>query len=175
MKWIAIGLGVFAVLGAIGATVGPSTSIDYETATLEERQAWLEEQGDEMGRGLSDGLKASGLNEAQVALSSQEYDIDRKEITFKIEVKGSVRMAFPTNFSTDFQTKMCPAFRSSGLAKADIKTRFQIERTNGDIVRTDIISKAVCDRLSAFQDRRRRSRSDLLMDRHFPHLCDVRK
>lgn len=155
MKWLVVGLGAFVTLGAIGAAVAPSTSIDYDTATAEERQTWLKKQGDEIGRGLSDGLKASGMNEAQMALSSQEYDLDRKEITFQIEVKGSVRMAFPTNFSTVFQTQMCPTFRNSGLAKEGIKTRFQIVRSNGDVVRTDTISQAVCDRLSAFQARRR--------------------
>ena len=155
MKWLLIGLGVVLALGAIGATVTPSSSIDYDTATLEERQKWLKKQGDEIGRGVSAGLKASGMNEAQMALSSQEYDLERKEITFEIEVKGSVRMAFPTNFSTVFQTKMCPSFKSSGLAREGVVTRFKIVRSSGDIVRTDTISKAVCDRLAAYQSRRR--------------------
>lgn len=155
MKWLLAIVGGLIALGAIGAAVAPSSSIDYETASEEERTAWLEERGDEIGRGVSEGLKASGMNEAQMALSSKKYDAERKEITFTIEVKGSVRMAFPSTFSTQFQTKMCPAFRKSGLAREGIRTRFQIVRSSGDVVRTNTVSASVCDRLDAFKARRK--------------------
>jgi hypothetical protein len=154
MKWLLAIVGGLVALGAIGATVTPTSSIDYAEATDEERTVWLQERGDEIGRGVSDGLKAAGMNHAQMALSSKEYDPDRKEITFAIEVKGSVRMGFPNNFSIQFQDQMCPVFRRSGLAKEGIRTTFKIVRSNGDVVRSDTISASVCDRLDAFKARR---------------------
>ncbi len=149
----------FVVLAGIGrvAMLNTGPGFDYEGASSEERQAWLDEEAKTIAEDVRKGIGVSGLNRAQMDLQDVVLSDEDKLLDIVVVAKGSVRTYRPKDFRMEFLQKMCPVYERSTLAKLGFRTRLKLVRENGDIAVAETVSKAACDQYRAFKKRRAQS------------------
>ncbi len=155
MKWIIGLIGLALVIsGAIG--LGQVTSgggFDYATASLDERQAWLEKGVSEMREGAEKGIRDSGTSYNMMGVKDVIVSAEDNRVTLTIEAKGSTRLAIPSNFRIEYMDKMCREWLRTPAGREGVLMTTKIVRSNGDLVRSDTISKPACERFKAFKKR----------------------
>jgi len=155
MKWI---LGIAGIIIAISGGIGvgkvtAGSDFDYETASLEERQAWLEQGISELREGAEQGLRASGTSYNMMGVKDVTVSAEDNRVTLTIEAKGSTRLAIPSNFRVEYMDKMCGEWMRTAPGRKGVLMTTRIVRSNGDLVRSDTISKPACERFKEFKKR----------------------
>ena len=121
--------GGIAVAGVAMATAGgmslgsmSAKSFDYQTATVEERAAFLEKHAEPMSRGLKRALiSPSGIGPS-MRLTDTKVNTARKEINFIITVgRGFAANQAFRDAKREMYGKMCPRYKKSVLGREDVR------------------------------------------------------
>ncbi len=154
MKWV---IGIVGFLIAIGGGVGlgqvTGDSFDFDNATLEERQAWLDEATGEISDGAALGLVQAGTGYNMMAVQEVSASAEDNRISIILEAKGATRLAIPADFSVQFMDKMCDEWVRTPMGRHGVLLTTKIVRSNGDHVRSETVSKPACDRYRDFKRR----------------------
>ncbi len=150
MKWLfgIIGIGMATVGGFGLSTVGVGgSSFNYEEASIEDRQAWLEKQARPLERGVKRGmLRGSGAmylkyKETKVLARSNEI-----QTIIKLSSMGQVRL--PPNFKREMLASFCPDYMRSALYTNRVKITIKIVKKNGSPVLSFSMSAYDCNRFT---------------------------
>ncbi|MHA7900041.1 MAG: hypothetical protein ACX94B_09260 [Henriciella sp.] len=146
--------GVFGLvtLGAIGAAVD-ANGFDFDAASPDERQVWLDEEAKVWATDIRSGLFSSGVKKTQMDLQNIRVDQEKQLVDIIIVVKGSVRTYRPKNFRMQFLETLCPGYARSAFGKIDYRTRIKLVRENGDVAVAENLSNSACDQFRAFKKR----------------------
>lgn len=151
-----IGGGLLVLIVAMVALFNLAFSndgIDYDNTETHERIAWTEQQAETLVPDYSNGLATTGIRSHQLSVEDRAVDLVDKRITLFVETKDSLVVITPQNFRMDLLTDLCPAYRRSGLHPQDIAVTFKLQRSNGEAIRSDTVSRTVCRQMRAFKKR----------------------
>ena len=156
MKYI---WGIFLfVTGFVGASAmmgtnfnvggGNSYTIDWESSTNDEREAWLLHEASEIERGMRASLpnKSKGM-EVGFKVNGSEVDVDHRRIEVELQMKSyGVLTMSQTEARKMFTTKSCPVYRRSVLANSDVVLRFNVLDARGGKIIQFMNSPRICAR-----------------------------
>ena len=142
----AILIGAFAFF----ATASIGSNFDYETATLEERQAWLDKQAKSI-KGWSRFLLPSGRGPSALnfKMDSVETRARSREIEMKILVKVPYgKTVAPADYSQSLY-KMCKKYVRTSLYDQEVRLITTFTKEKGGVVQKVTASPRKCDRTLA--------------------------
>ncbi len=150
MKWLfgIIGIGMATVGGFGLSTVGVAGSnFDYEEASIEDRQIWLEKQAGPLERGVKRGmLRGSGgrylkYKETKVLARSNE-------IQNILTLSSTAQVRLPPNFKRQMLANSCPSYMRSALYRNRIKITVKIVKRSGTPVLITQMTAHECRRFT---------------------------
>ena len=158
MKYL-VGIFIF-VAGFIGASAsmgslpsfGNDTSyyIDFETATDQEREAWLKNEAGNIERGIGSALpkKTSG-KKIGMRVTGSRINVEQRRIDVDVRmVSYGVMFMSQTDARKQFTKKTCPVYKRSALKDASIVLEITIRDPRGGKLITFLNSPLKCDRFA---------------------------
>lgn len=156
MKYI---WGIFLfVTGFVGASAmmgnnfdmggGNSYTIEWESATHDEREAWLAHEASEIERGMQKTLpgKSKG-KQVGFKINGSSYNVDQRRIDIELQMKSyGVLTMSQTEARKMFTSKSCPVYRRSVLANSDVILRFSVLDARGGKIIQFMNSPRICAR-----------------------------
>lgn len=146
---------LMAAVGGLGLFGAMTPGFDYEGATLQERQVWLDKEADKATAEIRRGIEASGTSRNLMDVQAVNASAEEKLIEIVMEAKGASRTIIPKDFRLTFLGQMCPDFTRSPLSKEGFRLNMRIVRSNGDLALSETVSQVACDRYYAFKKRTR--------------------
>jgi len=149
MKWLfgIIGIGM-AVMGGfnLGTTGAGGASFNYEEASIDERQTWLEKQAHDFERGVKHGIMKSGVSllrykETKVLARSNE-------IQAIMSLSSMAQVRLPPRYKQQMLADSCPDYMRSALYTNRIKITVKIVNKNGNPVMVTHMTAHDCRRFT---------------------------
>lgn len=156
MKYI---WGIFLfVTGFVGASAmmgtnfnigsGNSYTIEWESATIDERETWLAHEASEIERGMRKTLPGQSKGEkVGFKINGSSIDVDHRRIDVELQMKSyGVLTMSQTEARKMFTSKSCPVYRRSVLANSDVVLRFSVLDARGGKIIQFMNSPRICAR-----------------------------
>lgn len=153
MKELGILFGVvsfcfFAFKGYQAGSAFGSPDLDFKTATVQERQAWMEEQSTEIGKWIDRSLpKGGGLNPS-MSLAGSRVNAATRTINFDIRIKGPAQLLNDGGKAKRAALKKaCPHYMKSPLGQNAVYVYQNFQFSNGRTAMSVGLTPSVCQRL----------------------------
>ena len=133
---------------SFSADRGNSYMIEWESATLEEREAWLTNEASEVARGLKSSLpgKSKG-NQVGMQVNTSVATVEHRRIDVELQMKSyGVLAVSQTDARKMFTSHTCPVYRRSILKENSVVIRYTVLDSRGGKVIQFINSPRICAR-----------------------------
>ena len=149
---------ILFVTGFVGASAmmgtnfqlsgGNSYAIDWESATIDERETWLAHEASEIERGMRKSLPSKSKGkQVGFSINGTEIDVDQRRIDVELQMKSyGVLMMSQTEARKVFTAKTCPVYRRSVLRNSDVILRFNVLDARGGKIIQFMNSPRICAR-----------------------------
>lgn len=153
MKQLGIAFGIlsfcfFAWKGFQAGSAMGSHRFDFATATIEQRQAWMEEQAELMGAEVRKNLPRGGGMAPRMTLADTRVSATSRTIHFDIQIKGQAMIRNDAGKAKRAaQRQACPDYLRSPIGQNEIYVYQNFKLQNGRTAMTAALTPAVCERL----------------------------
>lgn len=143
-------VGFFGASSAMGTNFnvggGNSYTIDWETSTIQEREAWLAHETSEIERGMKKSLPSSSKgNQVGFKVADTGYDVDKRRINIDLQMKSfGVLAVSQTEARKMFRSKTCPIYRRSTLRNSSVVIHYSVLDARGGMLIQFMNSPRIC-------------------------------
>lgn len=137
---------VFAVM-VLAACGAPLSRFDYDSASNEERLAWLEPQAKMMNRGFKAGLESTGATRT-LAVQAPKIEPGARRIVLaaRLTVSGARLNGNLNAMSKSLLAQACPGYVRSPLYHQNVTVSVELQTSSGSRMLGINQSPSVCDR-----------------------------
>jgi len=141
-------IGTFtAAVGGAQLGVLSGGNFDYEAATVDERQKWLEKHSKSVVRGMKSGLRGSGV---KIEVEDVDVNAAARKVTVTLQARERMQLNGRAGaMKAQFSKKMCPEYTKLTIAKARISLITKILYKNGRPAITLSITPSKCKSINA--------------------------
>ena len=134
---------------SFSADRGNSYLIEWDSATAEEREAWLSNEANEVALGLESSLplKSRG-NRVGMQVNAALAMVDDRRIDVELQTTSNANLALPlTDARQMFTSRTCPVYRQSILKENDVVIRYTVLDARGGQVLQFVNAPSICARI----------------------------
>lgn len=147
---------IVSFLGAVGATGGGAGggSFDFDAATLEEREAWMERQARAIANGVRHGLPNGSGMAPRMEVDEVLTHPSKREIEIVVQIKEQAQIVSNSRLlKRELHSKTCGQFVKLPVYRQDVRVVQTIKYLHGGVAMRARMSAASCDRELARQER----------------------
>lgn len=140
-------VGASNLVGAsFSADRGNSYMIEWDSATLKEREAWLTNEASEVARGLKKSLPSESRgNQVGMRVNTSIATVEHRRIDVELQMKSYGVLAISqTDARKMFTSRTCPIYRRSILRENEVVIRYTVLDARGGKVIQFLNSPRIC-------------------------------